>query len=71
MVLQIGENIRQLRSKSGLTQRALAYELQISIQAVSKWESGKSYPDITLLPVIAKLFSVTLDQLFYGINCMN
>ncbi len=67
MILQIGENIKQLRLSSGLTQRALAYELQISIQAVSKWEQGKSYPDVTLLPIIAKRFSVTLDQLFYGI----
>lgn len=65
MILQIGENIKQLRTNAGLTQRALAFELQISIQAVSKWEQGRSYPDITLLPRIADLFSVSMDQLFF------
>lgn len=66
MILQIGENIKQLRTNAGLTQRALAYKLQISIQAVSKWEQGRSYPDVTLLPQIARLFSVSMDQLFFG-----
>ena len=66
MVLQIGENIKQLRSEAGLTQRALAYKLKISAQAVSKWEIGISYPDVTLLPQIAKLFSVSIDELFFG-----
>ncbi len=64
MVLNIGENIKRLRTDAGLTQRALAYKLQISIQAVSKWEQSRSYPDITLLPRIAELFSVTIDKLF-------
>ncbi|MBE6639845.1 MAG: helix-turn-helix transcriptional regulator [Ruminococcaceae bacterium] len=60
----IGKNIKKLRIKAGLTQRALAFELQVSIQAVSKWEQGRSYPDLTLLPQIANLFSVTIDRLF-------
>lgn len=64
MTLPIGENIRILRTKAGLTQRALAHELCVSMQAVSKWESGNSYPDITLLPRIARLFSITVDRLF-------
>lgn len=64
MVLSIGENIRKLRINAGLTQRALAYKLKISIQAVSKWEQSRSYPDITLLPRIAELFSVSIDRLF-------
>ncbi|MBR6562790.1 MAG: helix-turn-helix transcriptional regulator [Clostridia bacterium] len=64
MNLPIGENIRQLRTEAGMTQRALAYELRVSIQAVSKWEQGRSYPDITLLPLIASLFSVSVDRLF-------
>lgn len=68
MILQIGENIKQLRTNAGWTQRALAFELQISIQAVSKWEQGRSYPDVTLLPQIAKLFSVSIDQLFFGLS---
>ncbi len=64
MILNIGENIKRLRTDAGLTQRALAYKLQISIQAVSKWEQSRSYPDITLLPRIAELFSVSIDKLF-------
>lgn len=65
MNLPIGKNIKQLRISKGMTQRALAYKLQVSVQAVSKWEQELSYPDVTLLPKIAKLFSVTIDQLFY------
>ena len=64
MNLPIGKNIKQLRISNGLTQRALAYKLQVSVQAVSKWEQELSYPDVTLLPRIAKLFSVTIDRLF-------
>lgn len=64
MNLPIGKNIKNLRTASGLTQKALAFELQVSVQAVSKWEQERSYPDVTLLPRIAKLFSVTIDCLF-------
>ena len=64
MDLPIGKNIKALRTSTGLTQRALAYQLQVSVQAVSKWEQERSYPDVTLLPRIAKLFSVTIDRLF-------
>ncbi len=64
MNLPIGKNIKELRISAGLTQRALAYKLRVSVQAVSKWEQERSLPDITLLPDIAKLFSVTIDRLF-------
>jgi transcriptional regulator with XRE-family HTH domain len=47
-----------------MTQRHLAYHLRVSVQAVSKWERSKTYPDVMLLPVIADLFSVSLDELF-------
>lgn len=60
----IGANIAALRKEKGLTQEQLAEKLSVSAQAVSKWESGKSCPDISLLPAIAKLFDVTLDALF-------
>ena len=56
----IGENIAALRKEKGWTQE----QLSVSAQAVSKWESGKSCPDISLLPAIAKLFGVTVDALF-------
>ncbi len=68
MNLPIGKNIKQLRISKGLTQRALAYKLRVSVQAVSKWEQERSLPDITLLPDIAKLFSVSIDQLFSDIT---
>lgn len=64
MNLPIGKNIKELRISADLTQRALAYKLRVSVQAVSKWEQERSLPDITLLPDIAKLFSVTIDRLF-------
>ena len=65
MLLEIGKNIKRLRLESGLTQRLLAYRLRVSVQAVSKWERGAAYPDITLLPQIAKLFGVSIDRLFH------
>lgn len=64
MELYIGYHIKRLRLKRGLTQREMAEHLRVSAQAVSKWEAGLNYPDITLLCPIADLFGVTLDELF-------
>ena len=64
MNLPLGHNIRRLRLEHAMTQRHLAYHLRVSVQAVSKWERSKTYPDVTLLPVIADPFSVSLDELF-------
>ena len=58
------EAIAALRKEKGWTQEQLAEKLSVSAQAVSKWEGGKSCPDISLLPAIAKLFGVTVDALF-------
>lgn len=63
MTLNIGENLKIYRSKKQVTQEQLAYEFGVSPQAVSRWETGATYPDITLLPVIAKYFAVTVDEL--------
>ena len=52
------------RRKLGLTQEGLAQKLGVTNQAVSKWESGQSCPDIALLPAIADLFGITIDALF-------
>ena len=52
------------RKKLGLTQEGLASHLGVTNQAVSKWESGQSCPDITLLPQLADLFGITIDELF-------
>ncbi len=62
--LKIGEIIAHLRKSRKMTQRDLAHSMGISNQAVSKWESGLSYPDIAMLPVLADLFEVTIDTLF-------
>ena len=64
MKLNIGENIRKLRSENQVTQEQLANHLLISCQAVSKWENNVSTPDITLIPVIAEYFDVQIDELF-------
>lgn len=64
MDIPLGENIRRLRVKNNMTQRELAWHLQVSVQAVSKWETAKGYPDLTLILPIAELFSVSLDELF-------
>ena len=63
MKLNIGENIKELRHKKGITQDQLAAVLDVSNQSVSRWELGICYPDIELLPVIANYFNVTLDDL--------
>ncbi len=61
--LSIGKIIYAKRKELGLTQEELAEYLGISKPAVSKWESGQSYPDITLLPVIASYFNISVDCL--------
>lgn len=64
--MRIGENIRRLRKEKGIGQDILASQLGVTVQAVSKWETGGSMPDITLLPQIAEYFGVTMEELFYG-----
>lgn len=61
---QIGERIREMRKAKGLTQETLAQATGVSIQAVSKWETGQSLPDVTLLPAIADYFNISMDALF-------
>lgn len=63
MKLSIGEHIRTLRTSRNLTQENLSELLNVSAQSVSRWESGVCYPDTELLPAIANLFGVTLDEL--------
>lgn len=63
MKLYIGENLKRLRKEKGLTQEQLAERLNVSFQAVSKWECGDGYPDIVMLPLIAQIFGVSLDEL--------
>ncbi len=61
--MNIGLNIRGLRKNKDLSQEMLAERLGVTFQAVSRWERGESYPDITLLPAIANFFGVSVDYL--------
>lgn len=63
MKLSIGENIRSFRRKNDLTQEALAERLGVTYQSISRWENGTTYPDLELIPAIAALFSVSVDEL--------
>lgn len=62
--MNIGRQIREHRLRVGLTQEKLAERLNLSAQAISKWENGSTLPDITLLPEISSIFGVTIDELF-------
>ena len=62
--MEIGKRIKQLRLAAGMTQDQLAQQLNISAQAVSKWETDTTTPDIQLLPRLSVLFGVTIDSLF-------
>ena len=61
--MNIGTVIMNKRKYLGLTQQALANELNVSFQAISKWENGTSCPDIDLLPAIASVLQTSVDSL--------
>ena len=61
--MEFNEKIQELRKQKGLTQEELAEKLYVSRTAISKWESGRGYPNIESLKAIAKFFSVTVDEL--------
>ena len=60
----LADNISKYRKKSGLSQVELAEKLGLTYQAISKWETAKSAPDISLLPMMAELFECSIDDLF-------
>ena len=63
MEMTIGANIKRLRSSKNITQEQLSAAMNVTCAAVSKWERGETYPDITLLQPLAYFFEVTLDEL--------
>jgi len=69
-MINFGKRLYELRKASNYTQEELASLLNVSNAAVSKWESGISYPDITLLPNIARIFKVSIDTLL-GLELRN
>ena len=66
MEMTIGKRIAMLRRQKGLKQEDLANELDVSPQAVSKWENDQTCPDISLLPRLAQLLGVSVDELLSG-----
>lgn len=63
MTIMIGENIKRLRTTKGLTQEQLSEAVGVTCAAVSKWERGDTFPDITMLFPLAHFFDVSLDEL--------
>ena len=61
--MEFHEKLQELRKQKGLTQEELAEKLYVSRTAISKWESGRGYPNIESLKATAKFFSVTVDDL--------
>ncbi|MBR6401869.1 MAG: helix-turn-helix domain-containing protein [Eubacterium sp.] len=66
-----GAAIKELREKSKITQLQLAEKLGVSDKTVSKWETGKGYPDITLLEPIANAFNISVPELISGHQILN
>lgn len=64
--MEFNEKLQELRKHKGLTQEELAELLFVSRTAVSKWESGRGYPNIDSLKAIARFFGVTIDELLSG-----
>ena len=60
--MELNEKLQELRKKKGLTQEELAQALYVSRTAISKWESGRGYPNLDSLRGISKFFGVTVDE---------
>ena len=61
--MKLSEKLQKIRKENNITQEGLADRLNVSRQAVSKWESGTAYPDTEKLIQISKIFNVSLDEL--------
>lgn len=64
MAMKIGEKIKKLRKTKQISQESLANALGVTFQAVSKWETGTTAPDLALIPPLASFFGVSIDELF-------
>ncbi len=69
MIIYFGENLKRLRKEKELTQETLADFLGVTFQTISKWERCETYPDITMLPTVARFFGVSVDYLI-GVDKM-
>lgn len=63
-MINIGDKIKKLRKHKNISQEVLANYLGVSFQAVSKWETNTTLPDLTLIPAIASFFGISTDELF-------
>lgn len=66
---ETGVFIADLRKEIGITQQELAKKLQVTAKAVSRWETGKGYPDVTILPKISNIFNVSVNEILNGKRC--
>ena len=66
-----GSMIKALREKQGLTQNQLSEKLCVSDKTISKWETGKGYPDIVFLEPLAKVLGISMTELFMGEQITN
>jgi transcriptional regulator with XRE-family HTH domain len=64
--MEFHEKLQYLRKQNQWTQEQLAEKLYVSRTAVSKWESGKGYPNIESLKAISKIFAISIDELLSG-----
>ena len=64
--MEFHEKLQEFRKQRGLTQEELAQSLYVSRTAISKWESGRGYPNIESLKAIARFFGITIDELLSG-----
>ena len=71
IIMEFNEKLQELRKQKGLTQEELAEILYVSRAAVSKWESGRGYPNIESLKAIARFFGITIDDLLSGDELLN
>ena len=62
----VGKNIKKYREQKGMTQDALAEKLNVTRQALSNWERGKTQPDIDTLQRISEMLEVSVEELIYG-----
>lgn len=69
--MEFNEKLQALRKQKGITQEELAEAIYVSRTAVSKWESGRGYPNIDSLKELARFFSVTIDELLSGDEVIN
>ncbi|MCH5296367.1 MAG: helix-turn-helix transcriptional regulator [Ruminococcus sp.] len=66
--MKFGEKIKVLRLNNGLSQQDLACNLYVSRQTVTKWETGKSLPDIQKLKMLSEIFDISIDNLLSDVS---